>query len=48
MNKERIRQYMHQRVQDRTPPPSNEEIRRRVGWPMEEAKRKERERRGGK
>lgn len=32
--KEAVRSYLAQRAQARTPPPSTEEIRRRLGWPM--------------
>lgn len=31
-NKQQIRDYMAQRQQQRTPPPSIDEIRRQLGW----------------
>lgn len=31
-SKEQIRQYLLQRVVERTPPPSLEEIRKRLAW----------------
>jgi hypothetical protein len=34
-----VRQWMHQRQADRSPPPSLEEIRRQLGWGLAEAER---------
>jgi hypothetical protein len=33
-SKEAARAYMQQRQRDRTPPPSIDEIRRQLGWPL--------------
>lgn len=33
-SKELARAYMQQRLKAKTPPPSREEIRRQLGWPL--------------
>lgn len=37
--KEQVRQYITERVAERSPPPSRDEIRRRLGWTLIEASR---------
>lgn len=32
---QQVRDYMAQRREDRTPPPSQEEVRRQLGWRLE-------------
>jgi len=34
-----VRQWMHQRQEEKRPPPSLEEIRRELGWKMVESER---------
>lgn len=36
---QQVRDYMAQRREDRTPPPSQEEVRRQLGWTMLVAER---------
>jgi hypothetical protein len=43
--KQKARNWIEQRKQERGPPPSQEEIRRQMGWDLVEQARKERERR---
>lgn len=38
-SKEQVRQYMTQRVAQHSPPPSQEEIRRQLGWELIDASR---------
>jgi hypothetical protein len=37
--KQQVRQYLEQRIESRTPPPSMEEIRRNLGWGLIEMAR---------
>ncbi|PRC93844.1 hypothetical protein S2091_1453 [Solimicrobium silvestre] len=32
--KEQVRHYMHERQAEKMPPPSTDEIRRRLGWDL--------------
>lgn len=32
--KETVREYMERRIHSAEPPPSKEEIRRQIGWPL--------------
>lgn len=36
---QQVRNWMHQRQADRSPPPSLEEVRRQLGWGLVEAQR---------
>jgi hypothetical protein len=39
--KEQVHDYMQQRINGKTPPPSPEQIRRELGWGMVEGNQKE-------
>lgn len=39
-SKELVREYLAGRVAEHTPPPSDDEIRRRLGWKLVEAERR--------
>jgi hypothetical protein len=36
---QQVREYLARRLQERTPPPAPEEIRRQLGWELIEAER---------
>jgi hypothetical protein len=40
-SRQQVREYLERRIQDRTPPPPLEEIRRQLGWKLIEAARLE-------
>jgi hypothetical protein len=40
-SKEQVRAYLGNRIAERTAPPSLQEIRRRLGWQLIEAERKQ-------